>query len=167
MIYRMGLLFWQLWCMINRKANIKPPSWMVSGLSGPETRSLVIRSLVDDPSDLINTRRLSPGRKPLDLWSRGFLCLGAFWPGDNLLVWSGHSWMTQVTWSTLVDCLRAESPPRPGVSGLSDPETMWYMINRKPLDDPSDLSRRLSRARRQSTRVISSLGSSTRAVFLL
>jgi hypothetical protein len=29
--------------------------------------------LVDDPSDLINTRRLSPGRKPLDLRSRGFL----------------------------------------------------------------------------------------------
>jgi hypothetical protein len=39
-------------------------------------------ALVDDPSDLINTVRLSPGRKPLNLW--------AFWPWDNLLVWSGH-----------------------------------------------------------------------------
>jgi hypothetical protein len=49
------------------------------------------------------------------------------------------SWMTQVTWSTLVDCLRAGRNPR----------SLGFL------------------AQRQSTRVIRSLGSSTRAVFLL
>jgi hypothetical protein len=61
MIHRMGLLFWQFWYMINRK----PPSWMTQ-----VTWSTLVDCL----------RAESP-----------LTCgLGAFWPGDNLLVWSGH-----------------------------------------------------------------------------
>jgi hypothetical protein len=60
-------------------------------------------ALVDDPSDLINTRRLSPGRKPLDLRCQGFLaflmrkiCQYALYLNPWALIWTAdlHSYTT-------------------------------------------------------------------------
>jgi hypothetical protein len=66
-------------------------------------------ALVDDPSDLINTRRLSPGWKPLDLqsWGRQYSCDQVTWiihSGGFLILyvcctvfsdfWSGIDWFS-------------------------------------------------------------------------
>jgi hypothetical protein len=57
-------------------------------------------ALVDDPSDLINTSRLSPGRKPLDLRSRGW-SLGSSTRAVFLFYRMRVQWFLQVLWIPL------------------------------------------------------------------